>query len=183
MGYESRFQSLQTFRFWVTGHALFRTRDFGRKLENLQYSQFVQVRCRFLCLLRPEIDCSYLFEEITKGNGILELDKISIRRIFRSRDTRKLTALHVNFSFWKTLGIQVCILLSYILLENTLICLLDQLTYMATLKTTNFPHHPKKFILGNLIHFDLSTMFLSLVSIQPLKPHFLGWSHTRSMEG
>ena len=152
MGYESRFQSLQTFRFWVTGHALFRTHDFGRKLENLQYSQFVQVRCRFLCLLRPEIDCSYLFEEITKGNGILELDKISIRKIFRSRNTRKLTALHVNFSFWKTLGIQVCILLSYILLENTLICLLDQLTYMATLKTTNFSHHPKKrFILGNLI--------------------------------
>ena len=62
---------------------------------------------------------------------------------FRSRNTRKLTALHVNFSFWKTLGIQVCILLSYILLENTLICLLDQLTYMATLKTTNFSHHPK----------------------------------------
>ena len=58
------------FELWAT--PFFRTRDFGRKLENLYYIQFVQVGCHFLCLLAPEIDCNYLFKEITVGNGILE---------------------------------------------------------------------------------------------------------------
>ena len=49
---------------WAT--PFFRTCDFGRKLENLHYIQFVLVRCRFLCLLMSEIDCNYLFNDITK---------------------------------------------------------------------------------------------------------------------
>ena len=35
-------------------------------------SNLFKVRCRFLCLLVPEIDCNCLFNEITKGNDILE---------------------------------------------------------------------------------------------------------------
>ena len=58
------------FDLWAT--PFFRTRDFDWKLENLHYIQFVQMRCRFLCSLVPEIDCNYLFKEITKGNDILE---------------------------------------------------------------------------------------------------------------
>ena len=59
------------FDLWAT--PFFRARDFDQNLENLLYCiQFVQMRCRFLCLLVPEIDCNYLFKEITKGNDILE---------------------------------------------------------------------------------------------------------------
>ena len=48
MGYESSFLSPLTFRFQVMGHDLFRARYFGPKLEK-------GMRCRFLCLLVPEI--------------------------------------------------------------------------------------------------------------------------------
>ena len=47
------------FDLWAT--PTFRTRDFGRKMENLCYNQPIQIRCRFLCFLGQGIDCNYLF--------------------------------------------------------------------------------------------------------------------------
>ena len=61
---------LSVSELWAT--PFIRTRDFGRKLENLHYIQFVQVRCHFICLLVSEIDCNCLFKEITNGYDILE---------------------------------------------------------------------------------------------------------------
>ena len=57
------------FELWAT--PFFRSYDFGQKLENLHFSQFVYVRCRFLCLLVPEIDYIYLYKLTTKGNDVL----------------------------------------------------------------------------------------------------------------
>ena len=62
----------------------------AEKLRNSNFTQFTYVRCRFLCLLIPGIDCNCLFKEIIKGNDILEEKIDMIWRIFRSRYTQKL---------------------------------------------------------------------------------------------
>ena len=43
----------------------------AEKLRNSNFTQFTYVRCRFLCLLIPGIDCNCLFKEIIKENDIL----------------------------------------------------------------------------------------------------------------
>ena len=71
-GTDQGFKDLWPSVFELLATPFFGTRNFGRKMENLHYIEFVQMRRRFLCLLLPEIDCNYLFKVMTKGNDILE---------------------------------------------------------------------------------------------------------------
>ena len=88
-GTDQGFKVLRPFVFELWATPFFRARNFGRKLENVHYIQFVYVRCHFLCLLVPEIDCNCLFKETTKGHDILEEKIGMIWTIFRPRDTQK----------------------------------------------------------------------------------------------
>ena len=80
-------------------HPFFGPAISAEKLRNSNFTQFTYVRCRFLSLLIPGIDCNCLFKEIIKGNDILKEKIDMIWRIFRSRDTLKSWPRHILILF------------------------------------------------------------------------------------
>ena len=60
--------------------------------ENYNYIQFVSVRCRFLCLLVPEIDYIHLYKLTTKGNRYMLTRKKSAMEDFRVLPYSKIVA-------------------------------------------------------------------------------------------